>query len=193
MMGCYESNGTGLSAYPVPCTFALGGNGDGGGYGGGGLFGVDDSDEPCDPNDPTCNPDNAATPDNATCEANILSANNNIFGTNLTSDNVVRDPYNFSQGAPPGQGTLNLDISTDQPGSLSSAGYYPIHWWTYIIGYGSTLHVVKSGSSVDSPDTKDFSPSLYTEHIDSAYPYNPIGLLFHGLLNFTSLGGYPGC
>ena len=96
---------------------------------------------------------------------------------------------------PPAQGTFNLDISTDQPGS-ASPGYYPIHWWTYIIGFGSTLHVVSGpggNGGLDSDKTLYFSPSLYTEHIDSAYPYNPIGLLFHGLLNFTSLGGYPGC
>jgi hypothetical protein len=32
-----------------------------------------------------------------------------------------------------------------------------------------------------------------TFHIDSAFPYNPVGSFFHWLLNMTSAGGYPPC
>ncbi|MGO8720582.1 MAG: RHS repeat-associated core domain-containing protein [Acidobacteriaceae bacterium] len=129
--------------------------------------------------------------DNQACQEEILNAVNNQFGSNATSDNVVGQ-FNYSQGAPQDVGTLNLDISTNQPGS-ASFGRYPIHWWTYIIGIGPTLHVPSGSGGEDSPQTLPFSPNLYTGHIDSAYPYNPIGLVFHLLLDQTPLGGYQSC
>ena len=135
---------------------------------------------------------------NLRCESNILSAVNNEFGSNDTSANVgtgANAPFSYSKGAPQGQGTLNLNISSNQPGS-ASPGYYPVNWWTYIIGYGPTLHVQTGpggNGGLDSDKVLPFSPNLFTAHIDSAYPKNPIGGLFHILLNMTPLGGYPGC
>jgi RHS repeat-associated protein len=153
--------------------------GGGGGYGGAGNGNGNSSQTP----------NNGSQ--NSACEANILTAVNNKFGSNATTANVTGQ-FNYSQGAPQGEGTLNLDISTNQPGSASS-GRYPIHWWTYIIGYGSTLHVPAGPGGADSPLTLPFSPNLYTAHIDSAFPYNPIGLVAHLVVDMGGSGGYKPC
>jgi hypothetical protein len=127
------------------------------------------------------------------CQANILNATNNQFGTNYADANVS-STFNYSTGAPAGQGTLNLNISGSTAGV--SPGYYPVHWWTYAIGYGSTLHAVSGpggNGGLDSQQTLQFGPNQATFHIDSGFPYNPIGLFFHWLLNMTKAGGYPQC
>jgi RHS repeat-associated protein len=133
-------------------------------------------------------PSNAQEPPPA-CQAKILNATNNQFGTNYTNSNVT-STFNYSTGAGPGQGTLNLNISGSTAGV--STGYYPVHWYTCIIGYGPTLHVV-GGDVLDSPQTLPFGPNQGTFHIDSGYPINPIGAAFHWLLNMTKAGGYPKC
>jgi RHS repeat-associated protein len=127
------------------------------------------------------------------CQAQILNATNNQFGTNYTNSNVT-NTFNYSTGAGPGQGTLNLNISGSTAGV--STGYYPVNWWTYIIGYGPTLHVVSGpggNGGLDSQQTLPFGPNQGTFHIDSGYPINPIGAAFHWLLNMTKAGGYPKC
>ncbi len=133
-------------------------------------------------------PNNGQEPPPA-CQAKILNATNNQFGTNYTNSNVT-NTFNFSTGAGPGQGTLNLNISGSTAGV--STGYYPVHWWTYAIGFGPTLHVV-GGDVLDSPQTLQFGPNQGTFHIDSGFPYNPIGAFAHWLLNMTKAGGYPKC
>ena len=128
------------------------------------------------------------------CQSKILNAANNQFGTNYTDANVLKSSFNYSTGAPPGQGTLNLNISGSTAGV--STGYYPVNWWTYVIGYGPTLHVVSGPGGhggLDSQQTLKFGPNQATFHIDSGYPYNPIGAFSHWLLNMTNAGGYPGC
>jgi RHS repeat-associated protein len=127
------------------------------------------------------------------CQAKILNATNNRFGTNYT-DNNVNSTFNYSTGAPAGQGTLNLNIYGSTAGV--STGYYPVNWWTYVIGYGPTLHAVSGpggNGGLDSQQTLQFGPNQATFHIDSGFPYNPIGLFFHWLLNMTKAGGYPQC
>jgi len=127
------------------------------------------------------------------CQAKILNATNNQFGTKYTDANV-NSTFNYSTGAGPGQGTLNLNINGSTAGV--SPGYYPVHWWTYVIGYGPTLHVVSGpggNGGLDSQMTLPFGPNQGTFHIDSGYPHNPFGAVFHGLLNMTKLGGYPQC
>jgi hypothetical protein len=127
------------------------------------------------------------------CQEKILNATNNQFGTNYTDANVS-STFNYSTGAPAGQGTLNLNINGSTAGV--TPGYYPIHWWTYVIGYGSTLHAVSGpggNGGLDSQQTLPFGPNQGTFHIDSGFPYNPIGLFFHWLLNMTKAGGYPQC
>jgi len=134
---------------------------------------------------------NSATP--PPCQAKILNATNNQFGTNYT-DNNVNSTFNYSTGAPAGQGTLNLNIYGSMAGV--SPGYYPVHWWTYAIGYGPTLHAVSGpggNGGLDSTQTLQFGPNQATFHIDSGFPYNPIGAFFHWLLNMTKAGGYPQC
>lgn len=137
-------------------------------------------------------PNNGQEPPPA-CQAKILNATNNQFGTNYTDANVT-STFNYSTGAGPGQGTLNLNIQGSTAGV--SPGYYPVHWWTYVIGYGSTLHVVSGpggNGGLDSQQTLPFGPNQGTFHIDSGYPHNPFGAIFHGILNMTKLGGYPKC
>jgi hypothetical protein len=115
------------------------------------------------------------------------------FGTDYTSANVS-STFQYSTGAPPGAGTLNLNITGSTAGV--SPGYYPVNWWTYVIGYGPTLHAVSGpggNGGLDSGQTLQFTPAQATFHIDSGFPYNPIGLFFHWLLNMTKAGGYPGC
>jgi len=128
------------------------------------------------------------------CETTILSAVNSTFGDNFTSSNITNE-FQFSAGALPGQGTLNLNISvpvSSQPSGIS-AGRYPLNWWTYIVGIGPTLHVPAGPGGSDSPQTLPLSPSQFTTHIDSSLPYNPIGLVAHLLLDMTPLGGYKDC
>jgi len=130
------------------------------------------------------------------CEAKILKAANHKFGTNYTTadESSPNGTFNYSTGAPPGEGTLNVNISASTAGV--SPGYYPLNWWTYVIGYGSTLHVVNgpgANGGLDSDSSLPFTPDSATFHIDSAFPYNPIGGLFHWLLNMTKAGGYPPC
>jgi RHS repeat-associated protein len=136
-------------------------------------------------------PTNSATP--PPCQAKILNATNNHFGTNYTDANVS-STFNYSTGAPPGQGTLNLNISGSTAGV--TPGYSPVNWWTYVIGYGPTLHVVSGpggNGGLDSTQTLQFGPNQATFHIDSGFPYKPIGAFFHWLLNMTKAGGYPQC
>ena len=137
---------------------------------------------------PALAPSNGQEPPPA-CQAKLLSATNNQFGTNYTNSNVA-NTFNYSTGAGPGQGTLNLNINGSTAGV--STGYYPVHWWTYAIGFGPTLHVV-GGDVLDSPQTLQFGPNQGTFHIDSGSPYNPIGAFAHWLLNMTKAGGYPKC
>jgi len=136
-------------------------------------------------------PSNAENP--PPCQAKILSAINNQFGTNYTDANVS-STFNYSTGAGPGQGTLNLNITGSTAGV--SPGYYPVHWYTYIIGYGPTLHVVsgpRGNGGLDSQMTVPFGPNQGTFHIDSAFPHNPFGAIIHGIMNMTKLAGYPKC
>ena len=125
------------------------------------------------------------------CQAKILNATNNQFGTNYTDTNVS-STFNYSTGASPGQGTLNLNVFGSTAGV--SPGYYPVHWWTYASGYGPTLHAVSGpggNGGLDSTQTLQFGPNQATFHIDSGFPYNPIGALFHWLLNMTKAEDTP--
>ena len=139
----------------------------------------------------TSAPNNTENP--PPCQAKILSATNNQFGTNYTDANVS-STFNYSTGAGPGQGTLNLNITGSTAGV--SPGYYPVHWYSYIIGYGPTLHVVSGpggNGGLDSQMTVPFGPNQGTFHIDSAFPHNPFGAIIHGIMNMTKLAGYPKC
>jgi hypothetical protein len=141
--------------------------------------------------DPVDAPNNTENP--PPCQAKILSATNNQFGTNYTDANVS-STFNYSTGAGPGQGTLNLNITGSTAGV--SPGYYPVHWYSYIIGYGPTLHVVSGpggNGGLDSQMTVPFGPNQGTFHIDSAFPHNPFGAIIHGIMNMTKLAGYPKC
>lgn len=128
------------------------------------------------------------------CEQQNLNAVNNQFGTGFTTSNVD-GMFQYSEGAPPGQGTLNLDISVplQYQSNGISPGRYPVNWWTYVIGYGATLHIPSGPVGLDSSQTLLFSNSQFTEHLDSAFPYNPFGLLIHFLKDVLGIGGHNPC
>jgi RHS repeat-associated protein len=128
------------------------------------------------------------------CDSAILNAVNTKFKTSFTDTNVTRR-FQFSTGAPDGQGTLNLNISVPaamQPTKVA-VGRYPVNPATYILGAGATLHIPPGPGGADSPLTLPFNASQFTAHLDSALPYNPIGLLTHLLQDMSSLGGYKPC
>ena len=127
------------------------------------------------------------------CTAKVLSAVNNHFGTSFTSANVGTGAYAPFQWPQVSGGTLNIDIFPQGQAGGISPGRYPVNWWTYIIGYGSTLHIQAGPGGLDSPSTLLFSSSEFTAHLDSAYPYNPIGLLVHGLKDVMGIGGHSPC
>lgn len=127
------------------------------------------------------------------CSAKILSAVNGHFGTNFTSANVGAGAYApFEWPQVPG-GTVNIDIFPSQGQDGISPGRYPVNWWTYIIGYGSTLHIPAGPGGLDSPATLTFSGAQFTAHLDSAFPYNPIGGLIHWLKDVRGVGGHSPC
>jgi RHS repeat-associated protein len=124
------------------------------------------------------------------CEHKILNATNNHFGTSFNSNNVTGE-FQYSTGAPAGQGTLNLNIAGSQAANVT-AGRYPLHWWSYVIGYGSTLHVPTGPGGADSPMTLRPTANQFTAHLDSAYPYG-IGFAFHYFQDMKGVGGYKPC
>src|SRR5579875_2933144 len=50
-------------------------------------------------------------------------------------------PFRYSTFGPKGTDTVNLNVSAGSQISMVAPGHYPLHWWTYVIGYGATLHV----------------------------------------------------
>jgi len=122
----------------------------------------------------------------------VLSAVNTHFGTNIPSTAIGTGQYQpFPWPQVPG-GTINIDVFSDQANGVSP-GRYPVNWWTYIVGYGSTLHIPAGAGGLDSPDTLKSTGSQFTAHLDSAFPYNPIGALFHYLIDVKGVGGHQPC
>jgi len=128
------------------------------------------------------------------CESRILNAVNDRFKTRFTTANVAL-MFRYSQGAPAGQGTLNLNIvvTPENGPTRVSVGRYPVNPATYVLGVGPTLHIPSGPGVSDGPLTVPFSSSQFTVHLDSAFPYNPVGLLTHLLLDIGGLGGYRPC
>ena len=126
------------------------------------------------------------------CTEPILSAVNNQFDANLSPDNVVL-------GFTPRGGAANLNIAAGglPPAQFNAiqTGRYPLNWWSYVIGYGPTLHV--TGRTYFDPAPAIFrnlnvsgaTAVLFTAHIDTAFAYNPIGFLIHFLIDVLHTGG----
>ena len=122
-----------------------------------------------------------------------FSSVNNQFESALYS--VQGAPFAY----PPG-GTFNLNLVDNNlpPAQFNATqpGRYSVNWWTYLIGYGPTLHVVGTPGPFD-PLAEQFSNSnvggmtsvSFTAHIDSAFAYNPIGALIHLFKNLLGIGG----
>jgi hypothetical protein len=125
------------------------------------------------------------------CPTKILNAVNNHFGTSIPSANIGTGQFApFPWPRVPG-GTINIDVFGMHPGI--SPGRYPVNWWTYIIGVGSTIHIPAGPGGADSPQTLIFSSSHFTVHLDSAFPYNPFGLAFHVFHDMLRVGGLSPC
>ncbi|MGH9534768.1 MAG: hypothetical protein ACRD2E_07920 [Terriglobales bacterium] len=116
------------------------------------------------------------------CTEKILTDVNNQFGTSFSSGNVTNE---FPQG-----GGADLQIEQSPfAGSVAQfnsiqPGRYPNHWWSYLIGWGPNLHV--TGETPSDPravfSDQNVGGSLSVElaaHIDSAWAYNPVGLILH--------------
>ncbi len=123
------------------------------------------------------------------CETKILNATNNQFKTGVNPSNITSE-YQYSDGVE-GRGTLNLNIASSQAAKVS-AGRYPLHWWSYVIGFGTTLHIPGGAGGSDSPLTLTPNAHQFTAHLDSAYPYG-IGIIQHYLQDMKGVGGYQPC
>jgi len=120
--------------------------------------------------------------DTPPCQAVILSAVNNQFGTNFTNSSVQST---FTNG-----GAFNLVINGTglTPSQFNSIqpGRFPNGLIGIITGSGKSLHI--TGQTTLDP-TAIFTKSnnggvtsvIFTAHIDSAFAYNPIGALLHYL------------
>ena len=125
---------------------------------------------------------------NNACTQPILNAVSNQFGPGT---------YSVTNTFPQG-GATDLQITaTNLTASQFNAfqtGRYPLKWWTYVIGYGPTLHV--TGATLFDPNAYFSNSNIggwasvnFTAHIDSAFAYNPIGWLIHFLVDKLHIGG----
>jgi hypothetical protein len=124
------------------------------------------------------------------CTSTILSDVNNQFGTNFTPGDV-QSTTDYGQAT-----NLNIvgnGLSASQFNSIQT-GRYPLNWWSYMIGYGPTLHV--TGQTYFDPygtfqngNVGGATSVLFTAHIDTSFAYNPIGALIHLLIDVLHLGG----
>jgi hypothetical protein len=132
----------------------------------------------------------------AGCQAKILGAVNQTFRTNFTS--FSSSFFNPPQGRP--GSALNLVISaTNLPASQFNAiqpGRYPLNWFSYLVGYGPTLHVAGPGplnpnARFSSSNIGGVTSVTFTAHLDSAYAYNPVGLVLHGVTDVLGVHRNP--
>ena len=141
-------------------------------------------------------PDTVQSQTSQSCEAKILSAGNQQFGTNFTGNNVIGTPFAHSTLGPRATDTVNLNISAGNQIGRVAPGRYPLHWWTYLVGFGPTLHVPTGPTGLDSSQTIPFGQnSDYTEHLDNAYTgwheTNLLGDLLHTLIDIFGFGRNP--
>jgi hypothetical protein len=126
------------------------------------------------------------------CTQPILNAVNNQFGTPFNQNDVQGVP--FDNGGGTNLNILGTNLPASQFNSLQT-GRYPINWYTYLIGYGPTLHI--TGTTHSDPPPAFFGNSniggqtsiLFTAHTDSSFAYNPIGFLIHVIIDIFHVGG----
>lgn len=136
-------------------------------------------------------PNNPTQQQNA-CSATILSAVNKQFGTNFAPSDVQGNPWDHGEGI--NINILGANLPAAQFNSLQT-GRYPLNWYSYLIGYGPTLHV--TGTTQSDPLPAFFANSnvggqtsvLFTAHIDTSFAYNPIGFLIHLIRDILHIGG----
>jgi hypothetical protein len=114
------------------------------------------------------------------CVSPVLNAVNRTFGTSFSKFSDL-----FTQG-----GGVNLIISAGSQFSQVGLGRYPLNWFSNLIGYGPTLHIVGSGP-LDPKAVWDPTNGIFTAHLDSAFAYNPIGALLHLLIDVLGIGRTP--
>jgi RHS repeat-associated protein len=169
--GGTDSQGTGQ-----PCNDNGTGGNPGGGSGGGRPVAANNGPAPQTPSQ---------------CTTTILNAVNNQFGTSFTSGDVQGNP--FENGGATNINILGTGLPAGQFNSIQP-GRYPGSPLTWLIGYGSTLHV--TGQTFLDP-TATFTNSniggdtsvLFTAHIDTSFAYNPIGALIHLFRDVLHIGG----
>ena len=136
------------------------------------------------------------------CQSQILNAVNNQFGTNLDQSNIL--PSTSLARQPGGQVNLNLSVSggltPPQFNEIQPGRYAPPGLLGVLTGYGPSLHVVGGPSGLDQnvlPFTNSNIGGVYsdtfTAHIDSAWAYNPIGAVLHGIIDVLGSSTRPSC
>lgn len=118
----------------------------------------------------------------AACEQTILDAVNAQFGTSLATSDITGD---FTNGA------VNIDITATSNDGLTPDQFNAIQTGRYtnalgyLTGLGPSLHVAgpspfdSNGAQFSNSNVGGFLSVSFTAHIDSAFAYNPIGLLVH--------------
>lgn len=145
------------------------------------------------PNSPTTSP----TP----CQQAVLNAVNNMAGTNANGSNIL-------PGSPTGRqsgGQVNVNIgmtglTASQFNALQPGRYAPAGFLGVITGYGPSLHIVAGPTSLD-PTALPFdnmnnggtTSVFFTAHIDSAWADNPLGALFHWIMDVLGKGSRNPC
>ncbi len=129
------------------------------------------------------------------CDAKILDAVNAEFGTNFTTANIN---YNLS-GMYNGAYNIIVTASPDQltPGEFNALepGRYSLSpSLGYTLGLGDSLHIPSGGEPIPIngvPTPTGFSNGNYggnltttfTAHLDDGFPYNPIGFIYHNIVD----------
>ena len=131
------------------------------------------------------------------CTQPVLMALNQTFG-NLGSVQVDDGYANPDVDG----GTWNVvgQFSNLSPAQFNAmqTGRYPLHWYSYVIGYGPTLHVtgptwLNQDAQYQNINDQGVTSVTLTAHLDSAYAYNPIGALIHLLRDVLGIGGRNPC
>lgn len=132
----------------------------------------------------------------AGCEGKILARVNKQFGTNFSNSNVI--------GTSPNGGAVNLYIQGTSADGLTASEFNAIQPGRYtnavgyLTGFGPSLHI--TGPGLFDPQGVFSSTNVggdlsvtFTAHIDSAFAYNPLGLLLHLFIDVLGHGSRSPC
>jgi len=116
------------------------------------------------------------------CQVKVLNALNTRFpDANLTAANIVPETLIDRRFA-----VANVTIrgSEAQLAKVNKGRFLPHKhaFFGILIGYGPSLHIVSKPSFLD-PHALAYTKTLFTAHLDSAWPNTPVGLFVHFVLD----------